>query len=102
VIACLPQLRNEVRSVLLVAHRWQWKRQHQQQDEDKMEAFAGEEEGWLLGALPRELLHAVLVFIGSDRRPPPPAALMWELVNDGDDGLPEDWRSRLPELPPAP
>jgi hypothetical protein len=33
------------------------------------------EQRGLLGALPRELLHA--------------------LLNEGDDGLPEDWRSRL-------
>jgi hypothetical protein len=90
------QLHNEVRSVMLVAHRWQSKRQQQGE-----EAFEGNEEGWLLGALPRELLHAILVCIGSDRRPPPPAARLWELVNEGDDGLPEDWRSRLPELPAA-
>ncbi len=41
----------------------------------------------LLGALPRELLHALLVCIGHGRLPPPPATRLWELVNEGDDGL---------------
>jgi hypothetical protein len=83
------QVREEVRLTLLMANRYT--------AEDADDA-AGKLQ--LIGGLPRELLHAVLFHIGSDR-PPPPAALRWELLNDGDDGLPDDWRARLPDLSAA-
>jgi hypothetical protein len=54
----------------------------------------------LLGGLPRELLQAVLFGISSQRQPSPER---WALINEGDDGLPNDWRSHTFDLsvPPA-
>jgi hypothetical protein len=51
----------------------------------------------LLGDLPRELLHA----IGRQRQPT--AGGGRELINEGDDGLPDDWRTRTinASIPPA-
>jgi hypothetical protein len=55
----------------------------------------------LLGDLPRELLHAILFDIGRQRQPA--AGGRWELINEGDDGLPDDWRARTinASIPPA-
>jgi hypothetical protein len=59
-----------------------------------------EEEGcWTLADLPRELLNHILVFVGSGRLPPKPPGPGWEMIGEeGDDGLPIDWRACLPSL----
>jgi hypothetical protein len=86
------EVRDDVRVALLIANRQAGQLQRQLEREPDVSHQ-------LLGALPRELLHAVLLEIASGRTPPP-AAKEWELFNDGDDGLPADWQARV-MAPPA-
>lgn len=82
---CVPKVREEVRLTLLIANR-------------QREGAGGPQVALLLGDLPRELLHAILFDIGSQRQPPAPG---WGRI---DDGLPDDWRTRTDDtsVPPAP
>jgi hypothetical protein len=74
---------------------------------NRQRADAGDTQAWpqqLLGDLPRELLHAILFEIGHQRQPT--VGGRWELINEGDDGLPDDWRARTTDTsyhpPPDP
>jgi hypothetical protein len=84
----VAQVCAEVRLALLIAHR---------QRVDGGDTQVPQ----LLGDLPRELLHAILFDIGRQRQPA--AGGRWELINEGDDGLPDDWRARTinASIPPA-
>jgi hypothetical protein len=85
-VVCVSKVREEVRLTLLIANR-------------QREGAGGPQVVLLLGDLPRELLHAILFDIGSQRQPPAPSG--WERI---DDGLPDDWRTRIDDtsVPPAP
>jgi hypothetical protein len=86
-----------VRSTLLVACRLQ--RLNNEEGIDDAER-KNEPRLKSLGQLPRELVHMLLLCLGSHRRPPsPPDTVPWKQLNNGDDGLPADWRSRLPLQP---
>ena len=84
-----------MRSTLLVAYRL-----NNEEGTDEEAQRKNEPRPTSLGQLPRELVHMLLLCLGSHRRPPlPPDTLPWEQLNNGDDGLPADWRSRLPIQP---
>lgn len=83
------QVHAEIRTALLIAQR------SAHSAEAPPQSASGAAQGSFLGILPRELLHTILMYIGSQRWPPPQPALRWELVNGGDDGLPLDWRQQL-------
>jgi hypothetical protein len=96
-VASRHQLLSEVRSTLLVACRLQ--RLNNEEGIDDAERKK-EPRPTSLGQLPREMVRMLLLCLGSHRRPPsPPDTVPWKQLNNGDDGLPADWRSCLPLQP---
>lgn len=79
------QLREEVRTVLLCAHRGSVS--YHARDDDDLET-----EGAVWGRLPRELLHHILLFLGCSRTYGFMSAQRWALQKD--DGLPVEWRHK--------